>query len=220
MDLRRPLLGSLAASLVASFLVGSAFAAPADIPPEPGFVVTSYATTQGTPTSLAFGPDTRTDAADDAVRLYVTEGTGGALLAIDGPGQVTTFATGFRSPLGVVAAPNGDLYVADAEAAREGPFGFRPYGRVWRVRDTDGDGIGDQQKVVLADLPNGRHNTNGMAFGPDDGLLYVANGNSTDDGVEGGEKEIVPWSGSVLRFKPSRKKVSLADLPRSALVAY
>jgi glucose/arabinose dehydrogenase len=219
MRLRRPLAGSLAVALASSSLLGAAAAKPADrTAPEPGFVVTPYAATQGTPTSLAFGKDTRDGADKGAARLYVTEGTGGTVLAIDGEGQVSTFAEGFRSPLGVVVAKNGDVYVADAESARPGPFGTRPYGRVWRVRDTDGDGVADKQAVLLKDLPNGRHNTNGMAFGPD-GLLYVTNGNSTDDGVEGGEAEVVPWSGSVVRLDP-KKKVSLVDLPKSALVAH
>jgi glucose/arabinose dehydrogenase len=182
---------------------------------EPGFVVTPYAATGGTPSSLAFGPDTRTGA--KGTRLYVTDNAGGTLLAIDDLGgtgsQPAVFADGFRSPLGVVAAPDGSVYVADAEAAREGPFGLRQYGRVWRVIDKDGDGTAEKKYVVLKDLPNGRHNTNGMAFGPD-GMLYVANGNSTDDGTEGGESEAKPWSGSVVRVDPGAKGVSLLDLPR------
>lgn len=184
-------------------------------PLEPGFYVIPYAATGGTPSSLAFGPDTREG--EDGDRLYVANNSGGTVVVIDdnsGVGSVPqVFAEGFRGPLGVVARGDGSLYVADAEAAREGPFGLRSYGRVWRVIDTDGDGVADKQYVVLKDLPNGRHNTNGMAFGPD-GMLYVTNGNSTDDGVEGGQSEVLPWSGSLVRVDPDAKNVSIVDLPR------
>ena len=199
-------------------------AAPAERFPqlqEPGFTVISYAQSGGTPSSLAFGRDTREGM--KGRRLYVTDNSGGTVIVIDDAGGVGSppqvFADGFRSPLGVLGAKDGSLYVADAEAAREGPFGFRPYGRVWRVIDKDADGVADKKYVVLEDLPNGRHNTNGMAFGPD-GLLYITNGNATDDGVEGGEMEVKPWSGSVVRIDPRSKGVSLADLPkRKTLVA-
>ena len=193
-------------------LAASATAAPPRELLQPGFAVTPFAHSQGTPTSLAFAPG-------ESPYLYVTDGTNGTVLAIDPTGLVTTFAEGFRTPLGVVAGPDGSVYVADVEAAREGPFGLRSYGRVWRLRDTDGDHVADKRNVVIQDLPNGRHNTNGLAFGPD-GLLYVANGNSTDDGVEGGEAEVEPWSGSVVRVNPRAKKVSVTKLPRSALVAH
>ncbi|HEY7875444.1 MAG TPA: hypothetical protein VIG64_10010 [Actinomycetota bacterium] len=183
--------------------------------PEPGFQVTPYVATGGTPSSLAWGPDTRADA--EGHRLYVVDNTAGTLLAIDdvaGVGsQPVVYADGFRNPLGVLAGEDGSVYVADAEAAREGPFGFRSYGRVWRVMDTDEDGIADKKYVMVKDIPNGRHNTNGLAFGPE-GMLYIANGNSTDDGVEGGESEVVPWSGSVIRIQPGAKKASLPQLPR------
>jgi glucose/arabinose dehydrogenase len=116
------------------------------------------------------------------------------------------------------------VYVSDAETSRPGPFGNRPYGRVWRVRDVnqDGDALDeeDSKQEVLKDLPNGRHNTNGLALGPD-GMLYVANGNSTDDGVEGGEPEAHPWSGSVVRIGPATTDVSAASLdPNQAIVAH
>ena len=193
-------------------LAASVSAAPPRQLLQPGFAVTPFATTQGTPTSLAF-------ALGDSPYLYVTDGTAGTVLAIDPNGLVSTFAEGFRTPLGVVAGPDGSVYVSDVEAAREGPYGLRNYGRVWRLRDTDGDHVADKRNVVVKDLPNGRHNTNGLAFGPD-GLLYVANGNSTDDGVEGGEAEVEPWSGSVVRVSPRAKNVSVTKLPRRALVAH
>ncbi|MBI4258963.1 MAG: hypothetical protein HY658_00195 [Actinobacteria bacterium] len=178
-----------------------------------GFAVTTFAPTGGPPTSLAWGPDTRDP---NRTRLYVAVLTGpggGRVLAIDdagGVGIVSTFATGFSSPLGVLVAPDGTVFVSDSEGPRDGPFGNRPYGRVWRLRDTDADGVADRRELVLKDLPNGRHNTNGMALGPD-GLLYVTNGNSTDDGVEGGEPEALPWSGSVIRVDPGAREISPAS---------
>jgi glucose/arabinose dehydrogenase len=187
---------------------------------QPGFVVTPLAETGGTPSSLAFGPDTVEGAPKGAKHLYVTDNAGGTVLSLDpATGASTVFWEGLNGPLGVLAAPDGSVYVADVTPAREGPFGFRPYGVVLRIRDTDGDGVGDKKNVVLKDLPNGRHNTNGMAFGPDR-FLYVTNGNSTDDGIEGGESEVKPWSGSVVKVRRNAKRKSVADLPRSALVAH
>lgn len=204
------LLATVAAAT--GLFAATAAAAPFDTIAEPGFVVTPFAATQGTPTSLAFGPG-------EQPQLYVTDGTSGNVLVVGATGVVTTFAEGFRTPLGVVAGADGSVYVADVEPARDGPFGMRSYGRVWRLRDTDADGVADKRNVVLKDLPNGRHNTNGLAFGPD-GLLYVANGNSTDDGVEGGEAEVEPWSGSVVRVSPRARNASVTKLPRRALVAH
>ena len=211
---------SLLGVVVGLVLVASAVPASSSIDvqarvPEPGFTVISYAATGGAPSSLDWGKDTREGA--EGERLYVTDNIGGTVLVIDDAGGVggeaQVYADGFNGPLGVLAAKDGSLYVADAESAREGPYGFRAYGRVWRVLDKDHNGVADKKYVVVKDLPNGRHNTNGMAFGPD-GMLYVTNGNSTDDGVEGGESEIVPWSGSLIRVDPKARNVSLADLPR------
>ena len=173
-----------------------------------GFIVTPYAQIDGTGSSLDVGADGR---------LYVADNSGDRILVIQDQGgvggQPKVFASGVNGPLGVLAAPDGNIYVAGSEAARNGPFGNRAYGFVRRLRDTDGDGDADTNQVVVKDLPNGRHNTNGMALGPD-GLLYVTNGNSTDDGVEGGAPEALPWSGSVVRVDPSATDVSAGTFTR------
>ncbi|MDQ3991339.1 MAG: PQQ-dependent sugar dehydrogenase, partial [Actinomycetota bacterium] len=179
----------------------------------PGFAVTTFARVPGTATSVAVWPP----APGAGLKMFVTSSTGTVFLVEtvgSGPNAltgttVTAFSTGFGTLLGVVVAPDGTVYVSDAEATRAGPFGTRTYGRVWRLKDTGGDGVADVKEVVLKDLPNGRHNTNGLAFGPD-GLLYVTNGNSTDDGIEGGQPEVVPWSGSVVRVDPAATGLSLA----------
>jgi glucose/arabinose dehydrogenase len=206
---------SAAALVCAALASGRPAAADGAIQVPPGFLITQYAAVGGAGTSLAFGPDTR-DPDAEAPRLYVTDYVNGRVVVFDDIGGLGSdpqvFADGFESPLGVLATPNGSVFVADS-ATSDGPFGNRPYGRVWRLRDRDADGVADKKTLVLKDLPNGRHNTNGMAIGPD-GMLYVTNGNSTDDGIEGGQPEAQPWSGSVVRVKPSAKKVSLTDLPR------
>lgn len=192
-------------------VVESAAAVPA------GFSVTPYAELPAAPTSLAFGPDGT---------LYVTLWASGQVAAVRqvaGAPVTTIFAGDLAMPLGVVVDSHGTVFASDAEPSRDGPFGVRRYGRVWRLRDTNGDGAADVREVVLKDLPNGRHNTNGLAFGRD-GMLYVANGNATDDGVEGGNpgpvQEVPPWSGSVLRVDPAATDVSVTSLsPSTAVVA-
>ena len=93
-----------------------------------GFVVTTYTAAGGLLTSLDSGPDTRAEATGS--RLYATSFTGGEVLVFDDVGGAGTppssFASGFQSPLGVLVAPDGTVFVSDAEASRAGPFGNRP----------------------------------------------------------------------------------------------
>jgi len=122
--------------------------------------------------------------------LYVTSYAAGSVVSLPilpggALGPATPYATGFSSPLGLAFAPDGTLYVADSHAA-----GARTVGRVWAVKN-------GTSTVVVDGLPNGRHNTNGLTVA--NGRLYVANGNATDDGVNGGDPE-QPLNGTVLSY--------------------
>lgn len=155
-----------------------------------GFAVTP-AGAAPVPTSLAFSPDGAT--------LYVASFAGSVLaypvLVGAALGPPTAFADGINGPLGVLATDDA-VFVSAL-----GPDGE---GTVLRLVDSDGDGASDATETVISGLPNGRHNTNGMAIGPDD-MLYVTNGNSTDSGfgAEGGDPEVQPYSGSLLRIDPT-----------------
>jgi glucose/arabinose dehydrogenase/plastocyanin len=102
-------------------------------------------------------------------------------------GAPETVATGFTNPLGVAVAPDGTVFVADSHPGGAA-YGGRTVGRVQAVRD-------GAAEVVVDGLPNGRHNTNNLAVAG--GRLLVTNGNSTDDGVSGGDAEL-PLSGTLL----------------------
>lgn len=141
-----------------------------------GFRVDLYAEGLDNPTSLAFGPDGR---------LYVSQ-LNGRISAVtdadnDGLGdRVEVFAEGFASPLGL-AWRGGELYVSSR-------------GTVSVVRDTDGDGRADVRNDIITGLPSGRHQTNGLAFGPD-GRLYIGQGSTDDHGEDG----VTPLEASILR---------------------
>ncbi|MFB0534228.1 MAG: sorbosone dehydrogenase family protein [Anaerolineae bacterium] len=134
-----------------------------------GFRVDLYAEGLSNPTSLAFGPDGR---------LYVSQSNGRILAVTDADGdglgdRVDVFAEGFLSPLGLAWRGN-DLYVGSRRV-------------VSIVRDTNGDGRADAHYDIITDLPAGRHQTNGLAFGLD-GRLYIGQGSTDDHGEDGIER--------------------------------
>ena len=114
-----------------------------------------------------------------------------------GPAEV--YATGFETPLGTVFDTAGNLYVSDSVQGKD-----RRYGRI-RVIPPGGGDAKTKGKLVIGDLPNGRHATNGLAIRGS--RLYFANGNSTDDGRSGGPPE-TPLSGTILSVPLKARNLS------------
>jgi glucose/arabinose dehydrogenase len=116
-------------------------------------------------------------ATDSSIFVSDRQGNVYRLGDADGDGvfeQTNDFASGFEAITGLLVTDDGTLYVSST-------------GRITTVRDTDGDGSGDQSLGIITGLPNGRHQNNGMAIGPD-GKLYITNGSTCDDCLEGDER--------------------------------
>ena len=151
-------------------------------------------------TAAVFGPE------DD---LFVTTAQG-TVLRLDlewtdaGPAPlgVSTYASGFSLPLGLEFDDAGNLYVADSTGGTESG---RVDGRITRV-DPDGE-----KSVIVSGLPNGRHNTNNLRWGPD-GRLYIANGNPNDSGDASGDADVFPYSGAILSIDVAQVSASPAVL--------
>lgn len=155
--------------------------------PDPGAPAATTIANVPTPTSI-----TSYDG-DLFVASYAT-GTVYRLPLLTGglPGPATAYITGLSSPLGVVFAGDGTAFVSDSHPSSTP--GRTTAGRVWAVPPGGGD-VATSGQIVVDELPNGRHNTNGLAI--HDSRLLITNGNSTDDGVEGGDPE-APLSGTLL----------------------
>ncbi len=196
---------SLIACLIGFAATGIPLLSSAQTDPVPGvvagFTIQPLATVAA-PTALAFGPGSV-----DGPDLYATSLTGD-VVRVDllwtplGPiaAGASTFSSGFSQPLGLVFDSDGALYVSDSHPGAESG---RTDGRLTRI-------VGGVKKVIVDGLPNGRHNTNHLRFGPD-GMLYFTNGNPNDSGCPesgcvGGDPDVFPYSGAVLYV--NAKKVS------------
>ena len=77
--------------------------------------------------------------------------------------KVTIFASGLKEPRTIATAPNGDIFVAESSS-----------GRVRVLRDSDGAGVADVNKIFAEDL----HQPFGIAFyplGADPRYVYIGN---------------------------------------------
>jgi putative membrane-bound dehydrogenase-like protein len=131
--------------------------------------------------------DPRTVTVDERGRLWVTEGDRALVLSdTDGDGffeQTTVYADGFVELNGLALSPEGDVYLSHR-------------GHVARTTDADGDDVADEVVDIIGGLPNGRHQNNGIAFGPD-GKLYITNGSTCNDCEEADER-----SATILQANP------------------
>lgn len=182
-----PFICSIHPTMTGTLKVGPGVPVPAPEPPGGGPEDAPVVANVPTPSSVdAHGS-----------KLYVSSWSVGTVYAMDilpggALGPAIAYATGFSSPLGVVLDEDGTMYVADSHSSQT--EGRSTAGRVWRI--PPGGGVAPEVgEVVVDELPNGRHNTNGLAIR--DGRLYIANGNSTDDGVSGGDPEM-PLSGTLV----------------------
>jgi plastocyanin len=178
--------------------------------PDPGAdpQITAYGLV-ATPTSVTASGNSLYAAGWAANTIYKLD-----LLPGGVPGPAIPYATGVSAPLGVVVGSDGTLFVADSHPAQTPGRGTA--GRVWAIPPGGGDAA-EVGEVVVDELPNGRHNTNGMAIR--DGRLYITNGNSTDDGVSGGDPEM-PLSGTLISVPLDARDVVVGQPSESAITVH
>ena len=150
----------------------------------PGFSLTVYAQVE-VPTSLTFGPNGTLYVAAATQNIY-------ALNDPDGDHRATLssiFANSLDTPLGLLWVDK-TLYISYKD-------------NVVAMQDTNGDGVQDQSHIIVANLPTGLHQNDGMVLGAD-GYIYMGLGSTCDVCVE-----VSPFSASILRFKPDGSDLSV-----------
>ena len=164
--------------------------APPPIAPEielpPGFAAVCWIEGLKEPTALAFGPDGRLFVAERGGRLWTFRDDEGAGVA----GEGVLFAEGLVELLGLAVASDGTVYLSDR-------------GRVSVAQDADGDGRAEATAPLVAGLPVGRHQNNGIAIGPD-GRLYIALGSTCNDCIEAS-----PFSAAILALDLETRRLSV-----------
>jgi glucose/arabinose dehydrogenase len=145
---------------------------------------TSNVFVQGTmdnPTTIVFGPDNKLYIADISGAIWVAEDANN-----DGVAEsIAQFADGFELLVGL-AWHAGELFTASS-------------GKIEALRDSDADGVADQRRLVVGDLPSlvlKPHSNNGLAIGAD-GRLYFGVGSTTE-----GQIEDHPLAAAILSVKP------------------
>lgn len=147
---------------------------------------------QGSWVAMAFAPDGR---------LLVSPQQG-PLMWIDVPGAIggtapavspLRLAAGLAEPVGHIGSSQGMCFAHDAlfiSCPHDVPSG----GGLWRLRDTDGDGVWEDAKRIIEYGGGGEHGPHAVIPGPD-GFLYVVLGNhvAVPSAVTGVGSPIGPW---------------------------
>ncbi len=110
----------------------------------------------------------------------------------------TTFADGLNIPIGLLPYQDGVIAFSIPN--------------LYHLRDTDGDGICDQRKVILGPFDTSR-DTHGMVNALRDGLdgwIYACHGFNNVSKLQGTDGHSIELtSGNVFRFKPDGSRVEL-----------
>lgn len=140
-----------------------------------GFQIQPAITGLHHPTRLAFGPDGR---------LYVAQQTGEVVAVTLKDGRETARDQVAKAKVNLLGlALKGDkLWISDTGSIA--------------VYTRTAEGRYDNRQDLLAGIPFGLHQNDGLAWGPD-GMLYFGVGSTTDRGPEQHE-----WSGTVMRMNP------------------
>jgi len=151
----------------------------------PGFGISVFAQGLSDPRMMALGPDGE---------LYVAERGAGRIIRLpdrddDGvadsaPSGVEVVADGLRAPSSIAFYVDSSLYVGETT-------------RILRLSDPDGDGVFQEQEVVIDGLPSGGHSTRTVLFSPDGQYLYVSIGSSCNVCVEDDERRA-----TIMRYNP------------------
>lgn len=174
---------ALAGLALAALVLPIAATARADGPTVPqGFQITAAIPKIHHPTRLAFGPDGR---------LYITQQTGEVMAITLENGKEIERQQVAQAKLNVLglAFRGNDLYISD-------PGMISIY-----HRSPQGTYAGRTE--IVAGLPNGRHQNDGLAFGPD-GKLYWGQGTTTDAGPESD-----PRAGTIMRANADGTQVEI-----------